>query len=431
MKRIDTLFADVTAVTMDGEPLPHAHVGVTDGTIGYLSQTEPVDTEIGRTVRGSRLVLMPGLINTHTHIAMTALRGYADDAALHTWLFDRIFPAEHKLDARGVYLAARVGMLEAVGTGTTAILDNYFHILSVADAAVETGLRAEVANIAMYFGDGVIPETDRTFSDCRDVMEKYSGHPLVRAGTGIHAVYTSNPETWAYMADYAGTHRLRMQLHLSETAKENADCLEKYGVSPTAALENAGVFALPVTAAHGVHLSAEDRTLLKAHDVTVSHCPASNCKLASGIADVPAMLSAGVNVSLGTDSVASNNSHDLFRELKLAALLGKVRTGDAEALPARTVLAFATANGARAMGYGKSGRIRMGYDADLTLLDFDAPHLTPCWDVCSQLVYAATGRDVCMTMVNGRVVYERGAYPGIDHEKWMAELREYCEKTLR
>ncbi len=428
--KLDCLFAGVTAVTL-GERgvLKNAWVGVSGGKIVYLDTKAPRDVSAGRIIERPRRVLIPGLINAHTHISMTALRGYADDLPLHRWLNERIFPAEAKLSERGVYLGARLGMLEAIASGTTGIVDAYFKLSGIARAARETGLHANICNMLTWFGEGAAPDTDNAFREALELQQEYSGDELVRADAGLHAVYTSNPESWEKIARFAQEHGMRLHVHISETKKENEDCIARWGASPVEVLERAGVFGSPVTAAHCVYLSDRDREILRAHDAVIVHNPTSNCKLASGIADVEAME--GITTALGTDGVASNNRHDLFAEMKLAALLGKVRTLDASALPAGRVLRMATEGGARAMGReNRAGRIEPGYDADLALLNFDTPRLSPCYDTLSHLVYAATGEDVELTMSAGRILYENGEFPGIDAERCMRELREYTKETF-
>ena len=428
--RLDYLFSDVTAVTL-GEKgiLSNAWVGVKDGRIVWVGASAPDDAQADRIITGPRRVLIPGLVNAHTHIAMTAFRGFADDLPLHRWLNERIFPAEAKFSERGVYLSARLGMLEALAAGTTGICDAYFKLSSIAEAAKECGIRANICNMLTWFGEGACPDADNAFQEALALARDYKDDPLVTADAGLHAVYTSNPESWEKIGRFARENGMRLHIHIAETRKEVDDCRAQYGCSPTEALRRAGMFENPVTAAHCVYLDEADRAILREAGAVIVHNPTSNCKLASGFADIPAME--GIRVALGTDGMASNNTHDLFGEMKLAALLAKACSLDASVLPARKVLEMAAQGGAAAMSReGRAGRIEVGYDADLALLNFDTPALSPCYDVLSHLVYAACGRDVELTMVNGRVVWENGEFPGIDAERCMAELREYCKKTF-
>ncbi len=337
---LDYLFADVTAVTLSGKGvLPNAWVGTKDGRIVWVDTQPPADAGAARVIQRPRRVLIPGLVNAHTHIAMTAFRGFADDLPLHRWLNERIFPAEAKLSERGVYLSARLGMLEALSTGTTGICDAYFKLSSIAAAAKECGIRANICNMLTWFGEGACPDSDNAFQEALTLARDCKDDPLVTADAGLHAVYTSNPESWEKIGSFARDNGMRLHIHIAETRKEVDDCRAQYGCSPTEALRRAGVFENPVTAAHCVYLDEADRATLRDAGAVVVHNPTSNCKLASGFADIPAME--GIPVALGTDGMASNNTHDLFGEMKLTALLAKACSLDASVLPARKVLEMA------------------------------------------------------------------------------------------
>lgn len=433
--KFDLLFADVTAVTMFGDNpvLKHAYLGVKDGKITYLDACRP-EGEAKRTVSGTALTVMPGMTNAHTHVAMTLLRGYADDCALQPWLFDHIFPAEAKLDAEGVSAGSRLGMLEMFSNGITGLVDSYFFSPAIADVAEDVKMHAALTNMALWFGEGTVPMDDRSVREMREMIRRYPAGcgGFVSADAGIHAPNTSNPETWKWVRDFAGENGMRIHLHLAETAAERSLTLEKYGMSPTLAMAENGVFDVPVTAAHCVWLDENDIAVMAEYGVTAAHCPSSNMKLASGIAPVAKMWAAGVNVALGTDGVASNNAHDLFREMRLAAFLAKVKDADASVLPARNVLEMATVGGAAAAGRsGRSGRLCVGYDADIAVVDTDCPELTPCYDTVSNLVYAADGRNVVMTVSGGCVVYDHGDFPGQDIEKVKADVRQYSQRVLK
>jgi len=431
MNTFDCLFADVTLLSPERtSPLEHAWIGVKDGKITYVGTAEP-EGQAARVVRGEHLVVIPGLINAHSHIAMTALRGYADDVPLQEWLFDHIFPAEGRLDAEGVALAARLGMMESLACGVTGLCDMYFCSDVVCDEAVRTGMRVMVSNAATRFAEGPLPESDRTLTEFYRILERYPDHPMVRTVSGIHAVYTSNPETRAQMLELAQKYDMPILLHLSETAKENADCQEQHGMSPTELLNREGILDVPVIAAHCVHLSERDREILHEKGVVCVHNPVSNCKLASGIANIPAMQDAGLTIALGTDGVASNNNHDLFEEMKLMALLGKVVSMEASSVSAHDAFRAATMGGAAAMGRADSaGQIRVGFDADIAVLDFGREHLQPMHNVLSNLVYAASGHDVVLTMNAGRIVYDHGEFPGLDPKQTADELRAYVKKRI-
>ena len=428
---MDTLFSNVTAVTMNErfDVLYSAFVGVTDGKISYIGRSAPEEAP-QQIVDGTGMVLMPGLINCHTHLPMTILRGYADDYDLKTWLEDYIFPREDRLDDRAVKAGALLGIAECLRFGVTSVSEMYDHVDAIAEAVAESGIKANLSRgTTMFLGD----EFDfETFPACRELVaakEKWHGydHGRIQIEASIHAEYTSTYQLWDALAEYAYNEGLGLQIHLSETKNEHESCKEKYGLTPAQLLDCHNVFLPRTTAAHCVWLEPDDRALLAKRGVSAVHCPVSNLKLGSGTADVAAMVKAGMNVCLGTDGAASNNNLDLFEEIKAAALTAKGRTCDPTALNARAALLMATVCGAKAQGREKEcGQIKLGYDADLILLDFTAPHLIPTHSVISSLVYSASGHDVCMTMVRGKILYAAGKYTTIDMNAVVKELAEYA-----
>ncbi|MDR0382094.1 MAG: amidohydrolase [Oscillospiraceae bacterium] len=427
---MDILFAHVTAVTMDPEAplLCDAYVGVADGRIAYVGTKRP-DGPAARTVDGRGHVLMPGLVNAHTHLPMTLLRGYADDYALQAWLFEHIFPAEARMDGRAVRAGTLLAIAEAVSFGTVSVSDMYDHCGDIAACVAEAGLKANLSRGVLCLDEPFDRRTHAGFAETVALCDEWHGYDggRIRVDAAIHAEYTSGPALWEAVAALARERGLRLQVHLSETQREHERCLAANGLTPAARLARAGVFSVPVTAAHAVWLSEEDMDLLAGHGAAVVHCPVSNCKLASGAAPLAAWRRHGLTVALGTDGTASNNTLDLFEEIKLSALLAKCLSGDPAAPRAEETLGLAVGGGACAQGRaGETGRVAVGFDADLILLDFSRPHLTPCYDVVSQLVYAARGGDVVLTMVRGRVLYDHGAFPTIDIERVLYELRDYA-----
>ena len=428
---MDTVFCNVTAVTMDEAMhiLPGAFVGVRGGRIAYIGRKMPAEP-VKEAIDGTGMVLMPGLINCHTHLPMTILRGYADDYDLKTWLEDYIFPREDRLDDRAVKAGALLGIAECLRFGVTSVSEMYDHIGAIAEAVAESGIKANLSRgTTMFIGD----EFDfETFPACRELVaakEKWHGYDAgrIQIEASIHAEYTSTYQLWDAVAEYAYNEGLGLQIHLSETKNEHESCKEKYGLTPTQLLDCHNVFLPRTTAAHCVWLEPEDRALLAKRGVSAVHCPVSNLKLGSGTADVAAMVKAGMNVCLGTDGAASNNNLDMFEEIKAAALTAKGRTCDPTALNARAALLMATVCGAKAQGREhECGQIKLGYDADLILLDFTAPHLIPTHSVISSLVYSASGHDVCMTMVRGKILYAAGKYTTIDMNAVVKELAEYA-----
>ena len=426
---MDMLFCDVTAVTMDqGKVIEHAYVGIKDGKITYLGEQAP-EEKAARRIDGRNKVLLPGLVNIHTHIPMTLLRGYADDYVLQDWLNDHIFPAEARLDPRAVSAGVYTGLAEMIASGTTSFSDTYFFCEAIAEAVDQAGIKANLARSVTNFGE---PVELMQFPGTREEVElKEKWHNAdngrIRVDAAIHAEYTTSETLWKELGAYAREQGLLMQVHLSETRTEHEECVRKYGKTPARLFCDAGVFDARTIAAHCVWATDEDLDIFLEKGVSVAHNPVSNLKLASGVARVPDMLRRGINVGLGTDGVASNNSFDMFEEIKLAAILHKGVGLDPTVLSAPDALALATVNGAAAQGrQAECGRIASGLDADLILVDFDKPHLTPCHNPVSNLVYAARGSDVCMTLVRGRVLYENGEFTTIDWERVKRELADYA-----
>ena len=427
---MDTLFSNVTIVTMDEDlrVLFSAFLGVTNGKISYLSRKAPED-QPKKIINGEGMVLMPGLINCHTHLAMSPLRGYADDCELSVWLNDHIFPREDRLDGRCVRAATLLSLAECLRFGTTSVSDMYYFSDETAQAVAESGMKANLSRGTSLFSEDFDFETHVGCREMTELKEKWNGYDngRIRIEASIHAEYTSDHRLWDAISEYAINEHIGMHVHLSETKSEHEACKEKYGLTPAQLFDCHHVFDTHAIAAHCVWLEPEDMQLLARRKVSAVHCPVSNLKLASGAARVEEMVRAGMNVALGTDSSASNNNLDLFEEIKAATLMAKGVSGDPKALPAEAVLMMATVCGARAQGReAECGMIKVGMDADLILLDFTSPHLMPCHNVMSHLAYAASGHDVVMTMVRGQILYAAGTVPTIDLDGVVRELAEYA-----
>ena len=428
---MDTLFSHATVVTMDDKMsvLPDAFVGVTDGKIAYLSPQAPQE-QPKEIIDAIGLVMRPGLINAHTHLPMSILRGYADDYDLTTWLNEHIFPREDRMDARCAKAATLLGIAECLRFGVTSVSDMYMFTDAMVEAVAESGIKANLSRGTTLFEDSDFAFD--TYPACQElvaVRDKWDGfdHGRIKIEASIHAEYTSTHKLWDALSEYAINTGIGMQVHLSETQNEHESCKEKYGLTPAQILDCHHVWDSRAVAAHCVWLEPEDRKLLAKRGVSAVHCPISNLKLGSGIANVMEMVKAGMNVALGTDGVASNNNLDLFEEIKAAALLAKGTMQDPTAIAAPAALLMATVCGARAQGReNECGQIKLGMDADLILLDFTQPHLIPCHNVISHLVYAASGHDVVLTMVRGKVLYSAGKYATIDLPAVVQELTNYA-----
>ena len=422
------------ALLMDEENtlLDPAYVVVEGERIAAVSSTRP-QGPFAQEIDCGGNVLMPGLVNAHTHIPMTLMRGYAGGCDLHTWLNDWIFPAEAKLDGRAVRAGAGLALAELIASGVTTIADMYMHTTHIAQAVLEAGISANLSCGGVYFGapGDFGPDTCKDCENQRILTEEFhgAGNGQILVDASIHGEYTSNVPLWQWMADYAQRKGLGMHVHVSETQSEHEGSLTRWGLTPFRILDRYGVWDTRAIAAHCVWTTEEDWAAMADKGVTCVHNPVSNLKLGSGVAWVPAMKAAGVNVALGTDGVSSNNNQDMFEEMKFAAVLHNGVTHNPLALLPRDVLAMATRDGGRALGR-KTGVIAPGYTADLILVDFTRPHLTPCHSVTDHLVYSAHGSDVVMNMARGKVIYKDGTFLTLDLDQILAEVRQYALPKL-
>ena len=422
------------ALLMDEENtlLDPAYVVVEGERIAAVSSTRP-QGPFAQEIDCGGNVLMPGLVNAHTHIPMTLMRGYAGGCDLHTWLNDWIFPAEAKLDDRAVRAGADLALAELIAGGVTTIADMYMHTPAIAQAVLAAGISANLSCGGVYFGapgdfsPAACPDCDHQRQLTEEFHEAGNGQILVDAS--IHGEYTSNVPLWQWMADYAQRKGLGMHVHVSETQSEHEGSLTRWGLTPFRILDRYGVWDTRAIAAHCVWTTEDDWAGMAEKGVACVHNPVSNLKLGSGVAWIPAMKAAGVPIALGTDGVSSNNNQDMFEEMKFAAVLHKGVTRDPLALLPQDVLAMATREGAKALGR-KTGRIAPGYVADLILVDFTRPHLTPCHSVMDNLVYAAHGSDVVMNMARGKIIYKDGTFLTLDLEKIQAEVKSYALPRL-
>lgn len=395
-------------------------IGIENGRILFCGVT-PANWTADETVDCREKLITPGLVNAHTHAAMTLFRSYADDMALMDWLQKKIWPAEANLTAEDVYWGSQLAIAEMLASGTTAFADMYFFMDQVAQACVETGMRASLSR-GLIAVDG--PGQEERFAENEQLFKDFHGAAdgRITVMLGPHAPYTCPPRCMEKVVAIAHRIGAEIHVHLSETKDEVEKCQRIYGKSPVALLDDLGVFDCGTLAAHCVWVSEQDIRILAEKKVRVVHNPSSNLKLASGAAPVSAMLEAGVTVALGTDGATSNNKLDMLEEIRLASFLQKLDRMDPTALPSRQVLQMAHQGGAAAIGQGDVlGRIESGYKADLTIYNTTAPHWCPQHDLASILTYAAASADVSHTLVDGRVLYRNGEFTTIDIAKVKAE----------
>ena len=411
--------------------LKNGYLGIDGDRIDYLGAEPPREAyDEGMDMTGK--LLLPGLVNGHTHTGMSLLRGLGSDLPLKEWLFDTVFPVEDRLTDEDLRIGMELSMLEMIASGTTSVTDMYMGAGYCAPAILASGLKANLCRPMQSFDPDEEPMTCRRMKEMLALYEEWNGAGDGRIVTdfSIHAEYTCTERMVRAAAEEAGKRGAGMHIHLSETEAEQQNCVEKYGMTPAQWFDSLGAFDGRAYAAHCVWLTAEDRALLKERDVTVIHCPESNLKLGSGVADVPAMLAEGVTVALGTDGAASNNNLNMLEEMHLAALLHKGVRHDPTVLPLNEVLKMATVNGAKLQGRTDTGALAVGKKADIVAVDMDRPHLVPCIDPLSNLLYSAQAADVTMTMADGKILYENGDFLTLDRERILFEARQAARRLL-
>jgi 5-methylthioadenosine/S-adenosylhomocysteine deaminase len=384
-------------------------------------------------------VLIPGLINLHTHLGMTLMRGLADDIPLMPWLQNHIWPAEQQIvSEKFVRDSTLFGCAEMLAGGVTCFNDMYFFPQATAEAVLQAGMRAQLGLVVLEFPTNYANNADDYLEKGLLIRDAWRGNPLLSASLAPHAPYTVSDATFEKVITYAEQLGLGVHTHLHETKVEIAESIEKHGVRPIRRMANLGLLGPNFTAAHCVQINDEDFDLLSAHGAHVAHCPSSNAKLASGIAPINQLLNAGINVGLGTDGAASNNRQDMFTEMRLAALLSKAVTEDATSIPAAQALEMATINGARALGLDHQiGSIEVGKLADLTAVRIADVETLPCFDPLSHLIYACGREHVSHVWVAGDLSFERtsqqaGLYANIEPNElkeiallWKSKLNQH------
>lgn len=377
-------------------------------------------------IDGKGMIALPGLVNTHTHVAMTLFRSYADDLALMDWLQNMIWPAEAHLDDDIVYWGSMLAFAEMIRGGTTAFCDMYMFMDSCAQAAEAAGIRGNIARGLA----GVTPNGMKALEENVELYRKWNNGAdgRIRVMLGPHAPYTCPPDYLKKVRDTAEQYGIPIHIHLSETKGEVDTCREKFGVTPITLMNQIGLFDVPTLAAHCVHVTEDDIAIMAEKQVRVAHNPGSNLKLASGIAPVPAMRKAGIVVGLGTDGASSNNKLDMFAEMRLAALIHKAASLDPFAIKAEEALQMGTKDGAMCLGYDDLGELKEGYLADLILVDRSGWHWKPRFNSISLAIYAGNSMDVDTVMVNGKVLMRHKELLIIDTEKLDYEVQRVTDK---
>jgi 5-methylthioadenosine/S-adenosylhomocysteine deaminase len=376
-----------------------------------------------RVLDGRDRIVLPGLINTHTHLSMTLMRNFADDLAFWPWLLERIKPLEDHLTPEDVRIGARLGLAELIRGGTTCFHDMYFYMDQVAEEVASAGMRACLTG-ALFDNAG---QGAALLKSAVELHAHWHGRAegRVTVRLGPHSPYLCSPGYLREILAEAERLDCGLHIHVAETEREVEESRQRHGRTPVQLLAELGCFRVPVVAAHGIYVDATDQRLLREGGVSIAHNPSSNLKLANGIAPVATLLEQGINVGLGTDSAASNNNLNLFEEMHLAALLQKWLERDAEALPAREVLRMATIQGARALGLdAELGSLEVGKQADVIVVDAAQPHLNPRHDPVALLVYSAQAADVTTVLVKGRLLLDERKLTTLDAESLLAQAAE-------
>lgn len=423
---MNTRIYNVRILTMeDGKDIFQGEVWIKDDTITYAGPKREAQEKWDQEIDGEGSLLMPGFKNAHTHSAMTFLRSHADDLKLDEWLYNRVFPAEAKLTGESLYWFTKLAFMEYLTSGITTAYDMYFYVDDGARAAKDTGFRYVFCDSINNFG-GTVDQVEKDFLRLNIDPSRLISHRI-----GFHAEYTTSRELMEGIAALSDRYQAPVSVHCSETRKEVEDCRERNGCSPVAYMDSLGLFRHGGTLFHCVHMDETDYDIIKKRGIYVVTNPASNLKLASGIAPVKRYLDLGIPVAIGTDGAASNNCLDMFREMFLVTGLQKAVCEDPEAVPAREVLKMATVNGAYACGLPECDSIGEGKKADLILIDLNQPNMQPIRNLDKNLVYSGSKTNVKMTMIGGKVLYRDGEfYLDSSREEIFAKANEYAEKIF-
>lgn len=424
--------ADILVKEDNFKVISNAYLAVDGDKISYVGTEKPMG-EFDEIKDMNGKILMPGLINCHNHCPMVLLRGIGSDLPLQQWLFDTVFPIEDKLTAEEIEAGSELALLEMISGGTVSFSDMYFEPETTIRAVAESGMKANITRPVQSFDPNETPEQSYRMKEAIELYDRYNntfdGRVLI--DFCIHAEYTCTETIARAFIEKVNERNGNLHIHLSETKKEHEECIQRYGKTPAEWFDSLGGFDSYAFAAHCVWLSESDMELFRRKGVSVVHNPTSNMKLASGFAPIQRMLDMGINVALGTDGASSNNNLDMFEEMHIASIIHNGYTLDATVMNADTVLNMATANGARVQRRENCGELKVGNKADIIAVSLDSPHMVPALDKKALLTYSAQSSDVCMTMVDGKVLYENGEYKTLDKEKIYFDINRAVEKLYK
>lgn len=425
------LFKDITILDHNFEIQTGMNLLTSGDKITYVGKDLP-ENYAGDTYDGKNKVILPGFFNTHCHIPMTLLRGYGEGLPLQRWLFEKMFPFEARLTSKDCYWGSMLGAMEMIKSGVVSYTDMYFNIEDIILATRESGLKANISHGTSLNSNIPNFKDSTAYKDTQKMIEilKADNTDSIKIDIGLHAEYTSDESLVRQVADYARENNLIVHTHVSETQSEHENCKEKHGLTPLAYFKKCGLLDNPLVAAHCVWVEDEDIDIIKQNKVTPIHCVSSNLKLGSGFAPIKKMMDKGILVGIGTDGASSNNNLNMIEEIHLASLVNKGVSKDPQFMSPREIIKIATLNGALSQGRDDTGLVKVGNKADIIVFDMDKGHLQPVFDVLSNIVYSASADDICLTMIDGNIVYKDGEFASIDGEKVIYESNKIKDRIL-
>lgn len=434
---MNTLIKNATIITSSKNMLINDGYIFIEGSIikdvGLMKELSSDNLIIDEVIDATNHIVMPGLVNCHTHSPMTLLRNYGSDLNLQDWLNTMIFPKEALLTDNDIYYGSLLGIAEMISTGTTTFADMYYNMDNIARAVTESGIRSNISYgpFSNKYDDGK-RITIKDFDSTQKFIDNWNGSAdgRIKTSVEIHSTYLFEHDFFPDAFEFVKKNNLSIHIHLHETKQEIEESIVRYGLNPIQICDKYKLLDLPMFAAHCVHLSDDDIKLISDKEFSVVHNPTSNLKLASGIARVPDLLDAGVNVALGTDGASSNNNLNMFEEMHIAAILHKGVTGDPKVVDAETAIKMATLNGGRALGFNNIGSIEPGKNADIIMIDTDNVHHYPIADPVASIVYSTQGGDVDTVIVNGNILYNNKEFKTIDIERVKFEFNKCVERLF-
>lgn len=415
--------AIIITVNENFDIIHNGMLGIQNNEIAYVgpySSKFEKEFDADSIIHANNKVLMPGLVNMHTHLPMTLFRGYGGELPLDKWLFDMIIPAEGKMTSEDIQIGAKLAVAEMMLSGTTTCLDMYTQPEKIADIILDSGMRA-ILSSAIVAGES-IDKTINFFDYCKSLSDS-----RIRTMAAIDTEYTNDETTIKSVVDISTSLNKKIHIHISETQKEVDDCIKRTNMTPVAYLESLGLFSVGVVAVHCVAVTDDDIDILKKHNANVVYCPTSNAKLASGFAPVGKMIDKGINVCIGTDGASSNNNLDMLEEMHIGSVIAKCSSKNSSVMNARETIKMATINGAKALGIDNAiGSLEVDKKADIIMFNHNSPFFLPENELCNNLVYSASRSELEMTMIDGKILMERGKLIKYSYE----ELANEFEKSV-